>query len=146
MADTTEGSIEIEGDPEEIMAAIVDFESYPEWVDGIRSVEVVARDERGRGTEVAFEFSAMGFTAAYTLAYEYAEDDTGVSWTTAEASGAVRDITGEYVLEPLNGDTDVTYRLAVEVAVPVPGFLKRRADRQAISTALEGLKRRVEQA
>jgi hypothetical protein len=38
----------------------------------------------------------------------------------------------------------VTYRLAVETAVRVPGFLKRRADRQAIRTALDGLKRRVE--
>jgi ribosome-associated toxin RatA of RatAB toxin-antitoxin module len=144
VADRTEGSIEIEGTPQEIMAAIADFVSYPEWVEGIRSTEVRARDDRDRGTEVAFELSAMGFTARYTLAYVYADDDTRVSWTTTEASGAVRDIEGEYVLQPLNGDTEVTYRLAVEVAVPMPGFLKRRADRQAISTALEGLKRRVQ--
>lgn len=144
MADSTEGSIEIGATPEDIMAAIADFESYPEWVDGIRSAEVRGRDHRGRGTEVAFEFSAMGFTARYTLAYDYADQDAGVSWTSTEASGAVREIEGEYVLEPLNGDTEVTYRLAVDVAVPVPGFLKRRADRQAVSTALEGLKRRVE--
>lgn len=144
MGDRTEGSIEIEGTAAEILAAIADFESYPEWVDGIRSAEVRSRDDLGRGTEVAFEFSAMGFSARYTLAYEYAEDDTGVRWTTTEASGAVRDIVGEYMLEALNGDTEVTYRLAVEVAVPVPGFLKRRADRRAIATALEGLKRRVE--
>lgn len=142
MAERTEGTIEIEGTPEEILAVILDFESYPEWVDGIRSAEVTGRDDLGRGTEVAFEFSAMGFSARYTLAYEYPAD--GVGWTTAEASGAVRDIEGEYVLEALNGDTEVTYRLAVEVAVPIPGFLKRRADRQAITTALEGLKRRVE--
>lgn len=144
MGDRTEGSIEIEGSAAEIVAAIADFESYPEWVDGVRSAEVRSRDDLGRGTEVAFEFSAMGFSARYTLAYEYAEDDTGVRWTTTEASGAVRDIEGEYVLEARGGDTEVTYRLAVEVAVPVPGFLKRRADRQAIATALEGLKRRVE--
>jgi carbon monoxide dehydrogenase subunit G len=144
VVDRTEDSIDIDAPLEEIMAVITDFETYPDWVDGIRSAEVRARDDRGRGTEVAFEFSAMGFTARYTLAYEYADEDAGVSWTTTEASGAVRDVEGEYLLEPLNGDTEVTYRLAVEVAVPVPGFLKRRADRQAIATALEGLKRRVE--
>jgi hypothetical protein len=144
VAERTEGTIEIEATPQEILAVILDFESYPEWVDGIRSAEVTHRDDLGRGTAVAFEFSAMGLSARYTLAYEYPAGDAGVGWTTTEASGAVRDIEGEYVLEALNGDTEVTYRLAVEVAVPVPGFLKRRADRQAIATALQGLKRRVE--
>jgi ribosome-associated toxin RatA of RatAB toxin-antitoxin module len=144
VADRTEGSIEIEAEPEEIMAVIADFESYPEWVDGIRSAEVRGRDEEGRGTEVAFEFSALGFAASYTLVYEYEPDDAGVRWTTKEADGAVKDIEGEYLIEPLNGDTEVTYHLQVETAVRLPGFVKRRADRQAISTALDGLKRRVE--
>lgn len=145
MADRTEGSIEIDAEPEAIMAVIADFDSYPQWVDGIRSAEVRARDEKGRGTEVAFEFSAMGFSASYTLIYEYRPDAGGVGWTTKEAAGAVKDIQGEYVIEPLNGDTEVTYRLQVQTAVRLPGIVKRRADRQAIATALEGLKRRVEQ-
>ena len=144
MAERTEGSIEIEARPVEIMEAITDFESYPEWVDGIRSAEVRERDDEGRATEVAYEFSAMGFDATYTLAYEYEEEKRAVRWTTTEASGAVKDIQGEYRLEPLNGHTEVTYRLAVQLSVGLPGFLKRRADRQAIKTALEGLKKRVE--
>jgi carbon monoxide dehydrogenase subunit G len=145
MAERTEGSIEIEATPGEIMEVIGDFRSYPEWAEGIRSAEVRATDDRGRATEVAFEFSAMGFAASYTLAYEYAEDDGGVRWTTEKASGAVKDVQGEYVLEALNGDTEVTYRLAVELGVPLPGFMKRRADRAAIRSALDGLKKRVEQ-
>jgi ribosome-associated toxin RatA of RatAB toxin-antitoxin module len=142
MAERTEGSTEIEASPAEIIEVIADFGSYPEWVDGIRSSEILERDDRGRGTRVAFEFAAMGFTASYTLAYEYRDD--GVSWTTVEASGALRDLEGDYELERLDGDTRVTYRLAVDLAVSLPGFLKRRADRTAIRTALEGLKRRVE--
>jgi carbon monoxide dehydrogenase subunit G len=144
MAEQTQGTIEIDARPEEIMATIADFDAYPEWADGIKSAETRQRRDDGRPTEVAFEFSAMGFSATYTLSYEYAPEDRGVSWTTIEASGAVKDIEGEYVLEPLDGDTEVTYRLAVEVAVPLPGFLKRRADKQAIKTALDGLKKRVE--
>lgn len=144
MAEQTEGSTEIDADPGEVMAVITDFEAYPQWVDGIRSAEVREEGDDGRPTEVAYEFSAMGFSATYTLRYEYEAEDRGVRWTTVEASGAVKDITGSYDLEPLNGDTKVTYRLAVELGVPVPGFLKRRADRTAINTALEGLKKRVE--
>ncbi len=145
MTEQTEGTIEIDADPERIMAVITDFESYPDWVDGIRKAEVRDRGGEGRPEVVAFEFSAMGFTATYTLRYEYEPDDRGVRWTTVEASGAVKDVQGEYVLEPLNGDTEVTYRLAVELGVPVPGFLKRQADKRAIKTALDGLKKRVEQ-
>jgi carbon monoxide dehydrogenase subunit G len=144
VAERTEGSIEIQADPAEIMEAIVDFESYPEWVDGIRSAEVLERDDRDRGSEVVYEFSAMGFDASYTLVYRYEDDDRGVRWTTKEASRAVKDIEGEYELEPLDGDTRVTYRLAVQLGVSLPGFLKRRADKQAIKTALEGLRKRVE--
>jgi carbon monoxide dehydrogenase subunit G len=142
LAQRTEGTTEIEGTPQEIIEVIADFESYPEWVDGIRSAEITERDGRGRGRTVAYEFAAIGFTASYTLAYEYGEDR--VTWTTVEASGALRDLSGEYELEPLDGDTRVTYRLEVDLAVSLPGFLKRRADRTAIRTALEGLKRRVE--
>ena len=145
MAEQTEGTIEIDATPDRIVAAITDFESYPDWVDGIRKAEVRDRDGEGRPEVVAFEFSAMGFTASYTLRYEYEAEDRGVRWTTVEASGAVKDVQGEYVLEPLNGDTEVTYRLTVELGVPVPGFLKRQADKRAIKTALDGLKKRVEQ-
>lgn len=144
MAEQTQGTIEIDAAPEQIMAAIADFDSYPDWVDGIRSAEVKERHGDGRASEVEFEFSAMGFSATYTLRYEYEAEDRGVRWTTLEASGAVKDVQGEYVLEPLNGDTEVTYRLAVELGVPVPGFLKRQGDKRAIKVALDGLKKRVE--
>jgi carbon monoxide dehydrogenase subunit G len=144
MAEQTQGTIEIEAAPAEIMKTIADFDAYPDWVDGIKSAEIKERDGDGRPTEVAFEFSAMAFSATYTLRYEYQAEDRGVRWTTMEASGAVKDVEGEYVLDPLNGDTEVTYRLTVELGVPVPGFLKRQGDKRAIKTALEGLKKRVE--
>ncbi|MDQ4004715.1 MAG: SRPBCC family protein, partial [Actinomycetota bacterium] len=142
----TQGTIEIEASPSEIMEVIADFDAYPEWVDGITAAETRERGEDGRPIVVAFEFSAMGFNAAYTLTYEYRPDDAGVRWTTVEATGAVKDVQGGYELEPLNGDTRVTYRLAVDLAVKVPGFLKRQGDKRAIKTALDGLKSRVESA
>ncbi|MGH2686006.1 MAG: SRPBCC family protein, partial [Actinomycetota bacterium] len=129
MAEQTQGSIEIDASPTEIMEVISDFDAYPEWVDGIKAAETRERGEDGRPSAVAFEFSAMGFNATYTLRYEYEPDDAGVRWTTIEASGAVRDVEGGYELEALNGDTRVTYRLAVELGVKIPGLLKRQADK-----------------
>jgi carbon monoxide dehydrogenase subunit G len=143
MAEQAEGTIEIEATPKEIMGVIADFEAYPEWSD-VKAVTVKDRDPDGRAKVVAFEVGMMGFTAKYSLEYEYQPDDAGVSWTTADAEGAVTDVEGEYVLEAQNGATMVTYRLTVEVAVPAPGFIKRQAEKMIIKNALHGLKERVE--
>ena len=140
-----EGSIVIEAPLEDVMEVIEDYESYPEWAD-VRSVEVLRRGEGGRATEVAFEVDVpvLG-KAAYTLSYQYAPGDTGLSWTTSEARGAIRDIRGEYLLHDLSDvETKVTYRLGVELGVLVPGFLAERGRERVIENALEKLKRRVE--
>jgi ribosome-associated toxin RatA of RatAB toxin-antitoxin module len=144
MAERTEASITIEAEPAAVMQVINDYDAYPEWA-GVKTAEVLSEYEDGTPAEVKMSVSQMGFEATYTLEYEYYENDGGVSWTTVEASGAVKDIQGEYVLEPVDGDgTEVTYRLTLELGVSLPGFLKRQAEKQVVSTALGGLKKRVE--
>jgi carbon monoxide dehydrogenase subunit G len=143
MTDVTEGSTEIAAPPGDVLTVITDFDAYPEWA-GVQSAEILARDAEGRPAEVAMKVSQMGVDAAYTLAYTYAPKDEGLSWITKEASGAVKDVTGEYVLEPAGEGTKVTYRLALELGIPLPGLIKRQAQKQVINTALGGLKKRVE--
>jgi hypothetical protein len=140
-----EGSIVIEAPLEDVMEVIEAYEDYPEWAD-VRTVDVRQRGEGNRATEVAFEVDVpvLG-KAAYTLAYQYAPGDTGLSWTTTEARGAIRDIRGEYLLDELSdSETKVTYRLGVEIGVLVPGFLRTEGAKRVIENALEKLKRRVE--
>ncbi|MET0801728.1 MAG: SRPBCC family protein [Actinomycetota bacterium] len=140
-----EGSIVIDAPLEDVMEVIEDYEAYPEWAD-VRWVEVRRRGEGGRATEVAFEVDVpvLG-RAAYTLSYQYAPGDTGLSWTTSEARGAIRDVRGEYLLDDLSeAETKVTYRLGVELGVLVPGFLRSEGAKRVIENALEKLKRRVE--
>ncbi|MDH4113400.1 MAG: SRPBCC family protein [Actinomycetota bacterium] len=143
--DHAEGSIVIDAPLEDVMEVIEDYEAYTEWAD-VRTVDVRQRGEGGRATEVAFEVDVpvLG-KASYTLAYRYAPGDTGVSWTTSEARGAIRDIRGEYLLNELSeSQTEVTYRLGVEIGVLVPGFLRSEGAKRVIENALEKLKRRVE--
>jgi ribosome-associated toxin RatA of RatAB toxin-antitoxin module len=144
MAEGTTGSIEIEASAEEVMEVIIDFRSYPEWSE-VESAEVLEQDDRGRPEVVAFRVSQMGFSAGYTLEYRHEPDHAGISWVTREASGAVDDVRGSYALKEDRGGTRVTYSLRVELSVPVPGLLRRQGERRVVRTALEGLKRRVEQ-
>ena len=140
-----EGSVVIDAPLEDVMEVIEDYESYPEWSE-VQTVDVKQRGEGGRATEVAYEVDVpvLG-KAAYTLVYVYAPGDAGLSWTTKEARGAIRDVRGEYLLNELSDDsTRVTYRLAVELGVLVPGFLRTEGAKRVIENALERLKRRVE--
>jgi carbon monoxide dehydrogenase subunit G len=143
MAERTEGNTEIEASPQDVMEVLKDFEAYPEWA-GIKKVEVKEKDSEGAAKEVYMEVAQMGMEAKYTLSYTYAANDGGMSWTTSEASGALKDLQGEYVLEGDDNSTKVTYRMAIEPAVRIPGFLKRQIEKQVVNTALGGLKKRVE--
>ncbi len=145
MSEHAEGSIAIEASAADVMDVITDYEAYPEWAD-VMSAKVLQRGEGGLATEVAFEVDVpvLG-KATYTLAYRYAPGDAGVSWVTKEARGTVRDIGGEYLLNELSDrETEVTYRLSVELGVLVPGFIRTQGAKRVIENALEGLKRRVE--
>jgi len=145
MGEHAEGSIVIEASAAEVMDVITDYEAYPEWAD-VKSASVLQRGEGGLATEVAFEVDVpvLG-RASYTLAYRYAPGDAGVSWVTREARGAVSNISGEYLLDELDdGETEVTYRLNVELGVLLPGFVRTQGAKRVIENALERLKRRVE--
>lgn len=146
MAERTEGSITIDAPPGKIMEVIADFESYPEWAN-IKAVEVRERGPDGRASKVFYEISAGPVSAKYTLAYTF-DGDAGCSWTTVESSGALKDMEGEYVLEPDGSSTKVTYRMSADLNIPGPGFLKRslmaQGEKVITDTALKGLKKRVE--
>jgi hypothetical protein len=52
---------------------------------------------------------------------------------------------GSYTLEELDdGSTEVTYELTVDIAIPMLGLMKRKAEKVIIGTALKELKKRVE--
>jgi len=143
MAEHADGAAEVVATPAEVMAVVADFEAYPDWVAGIERVEVLHRDRRGRGTRVAFRLRTPLGEQAYTLAYRYRPRDAGVDWTYVE--GTLQDLAGSYSLEPAaDGATRVTYRLEVDLGMPLPGLVRRQAARQVVRSALADLKRRVE--
>jgi len=141
MPEQTTSSIDIDAAPDQVMAVIVDFEDYPAWVQGMKHVEVVRRDAEGRAEQVHFDLDA-GVKDAYTLAYDYAGPRT-LHWHLVEGK-LMRGMDGTYELTSSGSGTHVTYRLAVDLAIPMIGMLRRKAEKVIIDTALKGLKKRVE--
>lgn len=142
MADQTTSSIEINATPAVIMAVIADFAAYPQWAQGMKSAVVVEEGAEGRPKQVAFELEQKPISDAYTLSYDW-NGDQSVSWTLVEGK-TIKALDGSYLLEEVSGGTRVTYKLAVDIAIPMIGMLRRKAEKVIIDSALKGLKKRVE--
>ncbi|GAB3859710.1 SRPBCC family protein [Nocardioides maradonensis] len=146
MAEQTSSSIVVDAPPAQVMAVIADFAAYPRWAKGVIRAEVRSSyDEAqgGRAREVFFALDVPPIKDEYSLAYVWHGDDE-VTWTLVEGK-MLRSLDGAYVLrETGTGATEVTYRLALDLAIPLIGMLKRRGEKILIDTALKGLKKRVE--
>lgn len=130
--------------PERCYEIALDFERYPEWAADIKQVDVLERDQHGRGTRVAFRAGAMGQSIHYTLAYDHSDAPRVLAWIQV-AGDLTRRLDGSYVFEPDgHGGTEMTYHLAVELKLPIVGFIKRRAESRILGTALRELKARAE--
>lgn len=143
MADQTTQSIEIAAPAEQVMAVIADLPRYPEWADGITSVEVLETDAAGRPVQVRLVLEKAVVKDEYTLAYDWADDGRSVHWHLV-AGQVQKAQNGSYVLVERGDVTVVTYTLSVELTIPMIGLLRRKAERMIIETALRELKRRVE--
>jgi ribosome-associated toxin RatA of RatAB toxin-antitoxin module len=143
MAEQTSSSIVIEAAPGEVMEVIGDFEAYPEWAKGMQEVRVVEPGEDGWAKRVHFVLDVAPIKDEYTLAYDWDGYDE-VTWNLVEGN-MLKALDGAYTLRDLgDGRTEVTYRLALDVSVPLIGMLKRKGEKILIDTALKGLKKRVE--
>ena len=146
MADRTESSIVIDAAPGEVLDVIADFEANPEWANDVKEVRVLAEEGDGWADQVEFTLDAGAIKDTYVLDYEWdvVEDGTGVvSWALVSAQ-VLKAMNGSYTLATEGQGTKVTYRLAVDVKIPMIGLLKRKAEKVIIDTALKQLKKRVE--
>jgi uncharacterized membrane protein len=151
MADQATQVMVIQAPPQRCFDVALDFERYPEWAADIKSVSVEERDAMGRGAKVRYRAAAFGRSVSYTLQYDYAEAPKVLSWV--QISGDLTNrLDGSYIFDaartkndgPEHPATEVTYHLVAELRLPIPGFVKRRAEGRIMHTALRELKARVE--
>ena len=142
MAEKTTAEITTELDAESLFAVVTDLESYPEWVDGRKSVVVEDGDEDGLPTKARFALQSFGQEITYVLAYSY-DGIARVGWTLVE-SDDVKTLDGAYEFFDLEGGgTAVEYSLVVEPNFPVPKLLRRQVEKQITSSALKALVKRA---
>jgi uncharacterized membrane protein len=143
MADTATETILIDAPRERVWEIATDIARYPEWARDIKEVVITVTDDDGRPLEVEFRASALGRSTHYTLIYDYSEAPDVLGWKMLEGD-IERSIDGAFVFTPVDGDkTEARYDLAIDLVVPLPGFVKRRAEVRILNTVRE-LKVRAE--
>jgi ribosome-associated toxin RatA of RatAB toxin-antitoxin module len=139
--DQTKDSIDIAASPAEVMAVIEDVAAYPEWVDNMKTVEILTTDAQGRPDHVEITLDHALVKDQYTLTHTWT--DNGVSWHLVKGN-LLKSMDGSYDLQPAAKGTKATYTLSVDVNMPMIGMFRRKAEKTIIDGALKGLKKRVE--
>lgn len=130
----------IEASPKEILDVIADVERTPEWSPQYQSAEVLERFDDGRPRKVVMKVKAAGITDEQTIEYTWA--DTWVSWTLIKAS-QLRSQDGKYTLTTDGDKTKLRFDIAIDLAVPLPGFVVKRTMKGALESATDGLHKQV---
>jgi uncharacterized protein YndB with AHSA1/START domain len=138
-----EHTVEIDAPIETCFAAIVDYESFPEWQRAVVDTEVLDRHKDGLGKRVNLIVDAKVRKVDYTLDYRY-QRPTLIEWDFVEGNG-INDADGSYTFEDLGGGrTRATYTFGLEVGIPLPGPVARRAHKQTLKGSVEDLKTEAE--
>jgi uncharacterized membrane protein len=138
-----EHTVEIDAPIETCFAAIIDYETFPSWQGAVVDTEVLDWDAKGRGKRVRLFIDAKVRKVDYTLDYSYDEPER-VEWDFVEGNG-INAADGHYLFEDLGNDrTRATYKLGLEVGIPLPGPVARRAHKTTLKGSVEDLRKEAE--
>ena len=143
MVDEAHEQIHVDAPPSQCFARASAFDEYPDWANDVKQATVLARDADGRGTRVEYHAAALGRRVRYVLDYDFVDAPHAFSWTLVEGD-MLRALDGRYAFDAAGAGTLVDYTLRVDLAIPLPGLIKRKASSMIVGTALRDLKRLVE--
>lgn len=142
MVDSGSDSIVVNAAAARCIEIATDFAKYPEWAKDVKEAIVLERDSESRATMVEYRASALGRSTHFTLRYDYSQLPTRLSWQMVDGD-IMRSIVGSYQFTESGATTRIDYGLEIELVLPLPGFVKRRAEKRILST-LKELKARIE--
>ena len=143
MSEETTERLAVNLAPTAVYDIAADIERYPEWVADIKQVTVDERDGLGRPLVATFRAAAFGRSTTYSPRYDYSRAPEILAWK-QEQGDLTSKLDGAYHFEATESGCDVVYHLEVDLRIPIPGFVKSRAQSRIQTAALRELKTRAE--
>ena len=135
-------SEEIAATPQQCYDALSDFERVPDWQGAVRSIEVLERDDEGRGTVVAYEVDAKVKRVRYKLRQVHEPPHRLGS---EYLEGDFRDFSGEWRFVDLGSErTRAELDLRIDPGRFVPGPIRSAISDAVMRRALRDLKAHLE--
>lgn len=123
-----------------LWSVITDYEKYAEFVDGVSKVKIVSR-ETGK-VRVEYAISLLSKDITYTLDHAEQGPDK-MSWSLID-SNIMKANSGGWTLKDLGGGkTEVTYSLALDFKIYVPGMILNGLVKSSLPKMLESFEKRA---
>ena len=144
MSDVSKATVTIDAPMSEVSEILKNINDYPSWSSTIKSVTVDESDGNGYPAKVTLVVDAGVMKDRPTLSYDWSQAPAKISFSLDDAD-LMTEMTGVYLVKD-NGDetTDVTYELTVNLSMPVPAMMRKKAEQATIDLALSQLNKRAE--
>lgn len=127
---------------DQVLAVVRDIPGQVDWFPGCVSAEVLATDDAGRPARARQVNDVK--VAKDEFEVDYAHTDSGMSWKLTAPSRAQKDASGSWALAGKGSGTEATLSLSIDPAIPLPGFLVKKALGDTLKGATQGLKKHCE--
>jgi hypothetical protein len=143
MSSVSTSTVSITASADEVRAVLFDIASYPSWSTSFKSVTVLASDGQGRPTQVSMSVDAGALKDKPTLNYDWSAYPDRLDFSLEDAD-LLTQMSGGYIVKDNGDETEVTFELTVALSMPVPDFMRTKAEKSTIDLALKQLKEKLE--
>lgn len=126
----------------DVLRTLHNIADQHEWWPGMYTSEPLETDDEGRVTKARIGNDAKIAKDEFDVAYVH--EGSGYSWSLASRSSMQRSQEGSWALvDNGNGTTDVTLTLAIDISLPLPGFLIKKTVNDTVNGAAKGLQKHL---